>query len=37
MSPVTLRLFHETDPFRQLEARTLSSGELVIGRDESAC
>lgn len=37
MSPVTLRLFHETDPFRQLEARTLSGGELVVGRDESAC
>lgn len=37
MSPVTLRLFHETDPFRQLEARTLAGGgELILGRDESA-
>lgn len=36
MSPVTLRLFHETDPFRQLEARTLAEGELTLGRDESA-
>jgi predicted component of type VI protein secretion system len=36
MSPVTLRLFHETDPFRQLEARTLAGGELTVGRDESA-
>lgn len=36
MSAVTLRLFHETDPFRQIEARTLSEGELTLGRDESA-
>lgn len=36
MSAVTLRLFHETDPFRQLEARTLAGGELTVGRDDSA-
>lgn len=36
MSPVTLRLFHETDPFRQIEARTLAGGELILGRDDSA-
>jgi len=30
---ITLRLFHHTDPFRPLEARTLEAGELVIGRD----
>jgi predicted component of type VI protein secretion system len=33
---VTLRLFHQTDPFRQLEARDLDEGELAIGRDPSA-
>jgi predicted component of type VI protein secretion system len=30
---VTLRLFQQDDPFRQLEARELAEGELVIGRD----
>lgn len=33
---VTLRLFHQSDPFRQIEARTLADGELTIGRDEAA-
>lgn len=33
---VTLRLFHQSDPFRQIEARTLTDGELTIGRDEAA-
>jgi predicted component of type VI protein secretion system len=32
----TLRLFHRTDPFHQLEARDLDAGELAIGRDSSA-
>lgn len=30
---VTLRLFALSDPFKQIDARELSSGELVIGRD----
>lgn len=30
---VTLRLFHQDDPFRQIEARTLDEGEVSIGRD----
>jgi predicted component of type VI protein secretion system len=29
----TLRLFHRNDPFRQIEAREVADGELVIGRD----
>jgi len=29
----TLRLFHRDDPFRQIEAREFSGGELAIGRD----
>lgn len=29
----TLRLFHQTDPFRQLEARPLTEGDLAIGRE----
>jgi predicted component of type VI protein secretion system len=29
----TLRLFHRNDPFRQIEAREVTDGELVIGRD----
>jgi predicted component of type VI protein secretion system len=33
---VTLRLFHQSDPFRQIEARTLDEGELTIGRDAAA-
>ncbi|MGE0533083.1 MAG: type VI secretion system-associated FHA domain protein TagH [Hyphomonadaceae bacterium] len=33
---ITLRLFHQADPFRQIEARTLDNGELVIGRDPAA-
>ena len=33
---VTLRLFHQSDPFRQIEARTLAEGELTIGRDAAA-
>jgi predicted component of type VI protein secretion system len=33
---VTLRLFHQNDPFRQIEARSLETGELSIGRDASA-
>lgn len=32
----TLRLFHQTDPFNQLESRVLEDGELSIGRDPSA-
>ena len=33
---VTLRLFHQDDPFNELEARTLESGELTFGRDAKA-
>ena len=33
---VTLRLFHQSDPFNQIAARTLADGELTIGRDEAA-
>ncbi len=33
---ITLRLFRQADPFRQLDARTLEQGEIVIGRDEAA-
>lgn len=33
---VTLRLFHQDDPFNELEARTLESGELTFGRDGKA-
>lgn len=33
---VTLRLFHQTAPFRQLEARALEEGVLTIGRDPEA-
>lgn len=33
---ITLRLFHQADPFRQIETRTLQSGALVIGRDPNA-
>ena len=29
----TLRLFHRNDPFRQIEAREVTDGEVVIGRD----
>ncbi|HEY3697004.1 MAG TPA: type VI secretion system-associated FHA domain protein TagH [Phenylobacterium sp.] len=32
----TLRLFHQADPSRQLEARDLDEGELAIGRDAGA-
>jgi len=32
----TLRLFHRTDPFHQIEARDLDGGELAIGRDSSS-
>jgi predicted component of type VI protein secretion system len=32
----TLRLFHQTDPFHQLETRALDDGELTIGRDPGA-
>ena len=32
----TLRLFHQTDPFNQLEARPFADGELTIGRDPAA-
>ncbi len=30
---LVLRLFHQSDPFRQLEERPFSDGELVIGRE----
>jgi predicted component of type VI protein secretion system len=33
---VTLRLFHQSDPFRQIEARSLDVGGLCIGRDAAA-
>ncbi len=33
---VTLRLFHTADPFRPIETRTLSEGEIVLGRDPAA-
>ncbi len=33
---VTLRLFRQDAPFRQLEARSFAGGELSIGRDPSA-
>lgn len=33
---VTLRLFHQSDPFHQIESRILSEGELTIGRDAAA-
>ncbi|WP_374576199.1 type VI secretion system-associated FHA domain protein TagH [Phenylobacterium sp.] len=33
---VTLRLFHQSDPFRQIEARAFDGGELTIGRDAAA-
>ena len=33
---VTFRLFHESDPFRQLATRQLDAGELTVGRDEDA-
>jgi predicted component of type VI protein secretion system len=32
----TLRLFHQTDPFHQIESRRLADGELTIGRDTGA-
>lgn len=32
----TLRLFHQTDPFNQIEARPLAEGELTLGRDPGA-
>lgn len=31
---VTLRLFHQSDPFRQIEERPLDAGALSIGRDD---
>lgn len=33
---VTLRLFHTADPFRPVDTRTLSEGEIVVGRDPAA-
>lgn len=33
VAKVTLRLFRQSDPFQQIEARELSGGELVIGRE----
>lgn len=33
---ITLRLFHQSDPFRQIEARVMPEGELTIGRDAAA-
>lgn len=36
LAKVTLRLFRQSDPFQQIEARELASGELVIGRDPEA-
>jgi predicted component of type VI protein secretion system len=30
---ITLRLFRQSDPFHQIEARTLDQGEIVLGRD----
>ncbi|MBC7768471.1 MAG: type VI secretion system-associated FHA domain protein TagH [Phycisphaerales bacterium] len=33
---ITLRLFHSTDPFREIDARPLADDELVIGRDPGA-
>lgn len=30
---VTLRLFHQSDPFRQIERRDLAGGEVTVGRD----
>lgn len=33
VTQVTLRLFRQSEPFQQIDARTLSGGELVIGRD----
>lgn len=33
---VTLRLFHQSDPFRQIASRALAEGELTIGRDAAA-
>jgi predicted component of type VI protein secretion system len=36
MRMVTLRLFHQSDPFRQIEARSLQAGRLSIGRDVEA-
>lgn len=33
---ITLRLFRRADPFREIESRSLASGELTIGRDPAA-
>ena len=33
---ITLRLFRQTDPFHQIEARTLDQGDIVLGRDADA-
>ncbi len=33
---VTLRLFHRSDPARELESRALGDGEIVVGRDAEA-
>ena len=32
----TLRLFHQDDPFRQIDAREFEDGELAIGRDAAS-
>lgn len=33
---ITLRLFHVTDPFRPIETRTFSAGQIELGRDPAA-
>lgn len=33
---VVLRLFHQSDPFRQIDARELDEGEIAVGRDSAA-
>ncbi len=33
---ITLRLFKSSDPFQEIDSRTLAHGDLIIGRDSSA-